>query len=199
MINTLWPEIVSRIEDPEPQIVSTVLDIVATLCLYAGDFMRTRVQQLWPLLVEIHDKTSGPPPSSGGAGKHASLIVTTPSPQNELLRLPASSQVPYETRSLSTAYVDNTSRTISESRVKAIVSVAQHAALDPDLFDEALMMLGAALADPEISRALDQRDADAVWLAKVQLGILPVKMPHCADRVRKWRLAEAPSHPVAVS
>ena len=43
LINTLWPEIVSRLDDDEPCVVASAMEIIGGLCEYAGDLMRKRL------------------------------------------------------------------------------------------------------------------------------------------------------------
>lgn len=53
LVNTLWPEIVSRLDDNEASICAAALDIIAVLCEHAKDFMRSRITDLWPHLRTI--------------------------------------------------------------------------------------------------------------------------------------------------
>lgn len=54
LINTLWPEIISRLDDAESYVRAAALEIVGMLCEYAGDFMLSRIIQVWPVLVAMH-------------------------------------------------------------------------------------------------------------------------------------------------
>ncbi|KAI6891854.1 ARM repeat-containing protein, partial [Hortaea werneckii] len=69
LINTLWPEIVSRLDDGEPQVQAGALDIIGVLCEHAGDFMRTRIIELWPGLAEVYRRTARDIVSNSGPGK----------------------------------------------------------------------------------------------------------------------------------
>lgn len=175
LINTLWPEIVSRLDDDELHVVATALDIIGTLCEYAGDFMRSRILQLWPGLVEIYQKMakemvnttrSTRLPTGAVAEQGAGAVMRTDiSLKQALARIHRSSP----------DYLDTTIRIAWTSWVNAITTIVKHVAIPPELLDEALHMLEPVLDEQNVIEALEVRNADALWLSRARLGM--VSMP----------------------
>ncbi|KNG48244.1 heat repeat-containing protein [Stemphylium lycopersici] len=57
LINTLWPVLLPRLQDPEAYIVSNALEIVALMCMHAGEFMRTRIEDAWDVFRRVYKRT----------------------------------------------------------------------------------------------------------------------------------------------
>ncbi|KAK4561723.1 hypothetical protein LTR86_004402 [Recurvomyces mirabilis] len=181
LINTLWPEIVSRLEDEEMHVQVAALDIIAVLCEHAGNFMRSRIVRLWPRLLEMHARIAKEIMVTGfGAAKagyreqeiHKSGVVTlvshNTSLQNAIVRLESS-------------LADHTNtnlRLLWAALVRTITASVRFVAPSPDIFDEALDMLAPVLEQEDIGQALEKENADAVWLARLKSGALaPPSMP----------------------
>lgn len=185
LINTLWPEIVSRLDDPEPQVLATALDIVASLCEYAGDFMRSRVLQLWPAILEINGKTAkeilqiSKPSSSKRKeqGSSRALVIQPEVLKKAIARMRAS---PAD-------YSDTSTRMVWSSLVKMVVSAVEFVGLPPERFDEGLEMLAPALEEEDVRRALERVNADAVWLVRMRSGV--VEKPVMPEMEGRWRFA----------
>jgi hypothetical protein len=52
MVHTLWPVLVSRLDDREAFVVASVLDCLGLICKGAGDFVAQRIEKLWPKIRE---------------------------------------------------------------------------------------------------------------------------------------------------
>ncbi|KAK3676156.1 hypothetical protein LTR78_003906 [Recurvomyces mirabilis] len=175
LINTLWPEIVSRLEDEEMHVQAAALDTVAVLCEHAGNFMRSRIVRLWPLLLEMHARLVKEILFTGyGAGKagykeqetHKPGAVALVSHNNGLHNAVArleSSPVDYTNTNL---------RLLWTALVSTITASVRYVAPSPDNFDEALDMLAPVLEQEDIRQALEKENADAVWLARIRSGAL---------------------------
>jgi hypothetical protein len=175
LINTLWPEIVSRLDDPEAHVVAATLDTIVLLCTHAGDFMRTRIIRLWPGLVDIHTRTAksilqntrikapamGSRQESQRPAPSTSLILRSESLALAIRRM----------RDARADYVDGSARAVWEALVRALTAMVEFTALSPEMFDEALAMLEPVIdEDPDVRKALERQNADAVWLARVRMG-----------------------------
>lgn len=168
LVNTLWPEIVSRLDDPEPHVIATALEIIALFCEHAVEFMRTRILQLWPVLVEIHQKTASEilqnvKPASSKRRNHASTELV---PMPDLLEKAVSRM-----RSSPADYSDTSTRLVWGSLIGTIVAVVRYVALPPERFDDALDMLAPVLGEDDVRSALERENSDAVWLARLRNGI----------------------------
>ncbi|KAF7188874.1 TEL2-interacting protein 1 [Pseudocercospora fuligena] len=185
LINTLWPEIVSRLEDEEPYVVATALDIIASFCEHAGDFMRSRIQQLWPALLETHSKLVKDivPIAQPAKGKSTldrdsnAVVVGSSRLKQALCRM----------RSAPTDYSDTSTRLVWTSLVHAYTAIVRYVVLQPEQFDEVLGILEPVLDDKDVREALEVVNFDAVWLIRLRNGdaSLPsaLELPHgLADR-----------------
>lgn len=186
LINTLWPEIVSRLDDPEPQVLAKALDIVAILCEYAGDFMRTRILQLWPVLIEIHQKTANqilqiakPVTAKRRDQTSTALVLGSDLLKKAVTRMRAS---PAD-------YSDTSTRLVWDSLVKTIVAAVQYVAVPPERFDEALSMLAPVLEEEYVRNALESENSDAVWLVRVRNGTVGLPAAPRAEDGSKWQFA----------
>ncbi|KAF2875277.1 armadillo-type protein [Massariosphaeria phaeospora] len=177
LINTLWPVLLPRLEDPEAYIVSNALDIVALICTHAGNFMKTRVESAWGLFKMLHRRVNRKTDnhSSRSSGKaHGSLhsanlnLNITPL-HHDLSTLTLSTPAPSPSSTSLDAfrpelYTDAPTRMIRESFITMLCAVSRHVAVHEELFYELLDMLEPVVARPDVKAALKQRNADAVWL-----------------------------------
>lgn len=169
LINTLWPEIVSRLDDSEAHVQATALDIIAVLCEHAGDFMRTRIEHLWPSFIDLHNAVTRdivqierPANSSRSAAKptSAAFVPSQGSLESAVARMQAS---PAD-------YSNTSTRLLWDALVALLTVVVQHVPLTPEMFHEALGILTPVLRQPQVREALEVVNADAVWLASLETG-----------------------------
>lgn len=156
LINTLWPEVTSRLFDEEVHVVSGSLRIISTMCEYAGSFMRSRIHSLWTELLamyrRIYYETRGDRPQ-----------INT---QNGA----------FVSRHSDTDYVDTSSRTVWQSLTALLVTIVKHVDIDAEMFDDILQMLQPLqTVDAEVREALEAYNPDAVWLATFKQGSCKVK------------------------
>ena len=168
LINTLWPEIITRLEDEEPHVVATALELIASLCEHAGGFMRTRIQQLWPNLHHIYQEVSkeivqGSQYPDTGMFKEKRQISTT-------IRTRGLTQALTAMRAAPADYTDTSTRLLWDSLVAVMTSITKHVSLTPEMFDDALEMLEPILEDQNVRNALEAENADAVWLVMSRNG-----------------------------
>lgn len=168
LINTLWPVLLPRLEDPEAYIVSNTLDTVSLLCAHAGNFMRTRIEGAWKLFKAIHARTSKRKDSRTHMSRTKSATLT------ELSNIiDPGSQLSTKTdigSSRLEVYVDSPTRMIWDALVRFLCSISEHMEMKDRYLDDILDMLEPVLARPEVKSALDSRNADAVWLRLYKLS-----------------------------
>lgn len=146
-INTLWPEITSRIFDSESHVVAASLQIVDTMCEYAGDFMRSRISALWPELVIMY--------------RRIAREINRQQTRNQ------SRSTEMALRQTDVGYVDVSNKTVWQALIDLLTTVVQHVGIDADLFEEALSMLQPIQAlDSRVQAVLEEYNADSVWLAR---------------------------------
>ncbi|KAF1847565.1 uncharacterized protein K460DRAFT_281540 [Cucurbitaria berberidis CBS 394.84] len=163
LINTLWPVLLPRLQDPEGYIVSNTLDIVALMCEYAGDFMRTRVEDAWDIIRKVYRRTKHQTDSRSKGGSLISTSLSISTIETSMTKLSMDSA---PTRDLfrPELYVDAPTRMVWKSFVDLLSAIAKHVTVREERFDELLDMLDPVLERSDVRQALEQCNADAVWL-----------------------------------
>ena len=191
LINTLWPEIVSRLEDKERYVVASALDVIGMLCQHAGDFMRTRVTQIWPKLKEIYHDLANEILESVLPGKmnshtprlESKALVTTGHLRQAVQRMHSSPST----------YGDTSARLLWSSLLKTIATLVHYTRMSPEMFDEALDMAEPVLGDIEIRAAFERENPDAVWLCEIKRGVIAKPIVPSLPSQVDWKFAEVTS------
>ncbi|KAK5730859.1 hypothetical protein LTR15_000797 [Elasticomyces elasticus] len=179
IINTLWPEIISRLDDREIHVQAAALSIVAVLCEEAGDFMPGRVVALWTELESMYARVAKEMISSSVGGrqvvKKQDRLDTMGS--NALISAASHESLDHALKRLQRSpdeHTDTGTRLQWEALVGCLTAVVRYVPLPPYLFDEALEMLGPVLQKAEVRAALEASNgnSDAVWLAMVRRGMV---------------------------
>jgi len=192
LINTLWPEVTSRLENGEVNVQVTALQIISVFCEHAKDFMRSRMLQLWPLLHEIYQRvakdvvfSSAPsnPRNDRERGTDANTKhganTTTPSLQLAVARMKAT---PAD-------YGNTLTRMLWDAVINTILTAIQYVSFPPDKLDEALGLLEICLDDEKVRKAVEAQNADAVWLVDMRAGRTTHIESPVVDDAHTWRWA----------
>jgi hypothetical protein len=196
LINTLWPVLLSRLEDTEAYVVSGALDVIRAMCVNAGDFMSGRVSEAWPTMKMIYRTRTGK-----AGTRMISHRSVGPSAQD------VRTIVPHQGQELSQRhnqhdYVDAPSRLIWESLVQLLTTIVEYVSIDDDSFENIVDMLAPVVTTrSEVRTALEARNPDAVWLAlqrtgtqephdKLETTKLPVCKPVTPTSKPQWQFAE---------
>ncbi|PVI06362.1 hypothetical protein DM02DRAFT_582754 [Periconia macrospinosa] len=166
LINTLWPVLISRLEDPEAYVVANSLDIVAMMCEFAQNFMGSRIDAAWDLIKLVFRRTINYEKrmkSSNSKIEPARVVdlsgITAPTSQSVI------------TNNISTGkelYIDAPTRMIRDSLVHLLCSIAKHVGIKEEQFDDLLNMLDSVLEREDVQLSLGKRNYDAVWLKLYQ-------------------------------
>ncbi|KAF2821424.1 hypothetical protein CC86DRAFT_331974 [Ophiobolus disseminans] len=165
LINTLWPVLLPRLQDPEAYVVSNALDIVALMCEHAGDFMRTRIEAAWDVFTKVHRRTKDRQ-GSNRTLPSSSLALKTIETGMQSLSVDAPSGSTYRPE----LYVDAPSRMIWNSLVCLFCAISGHVTVREERFDEMLQILDPVLEREDVRRALEMCNADTVWLRLYKKG-----------------------------
>ncbi|KAF2638603.1 hypothetical protein P280DRAFT_75379 [Massarina eburnea CBS 473.64] len=181
LINTLWPVLLPRLEDPEAYVVANALDIVSLMCEYAGNFMRSRMDAAWGLFRTVYRRCTKNTTTSSTSSS-SSLSKKTPGPAkmkttrlSDLSNITSSAKntsrsatLPIADSStftaLSSTYTSAPERMIYDSFVRLMCSVSRHVEIREEQFDDVLDMLDPVLEREDVKTALEVRNSDAVWL-----------------------------------
>lgn len=170
LINTLWPVLLPRLQDPEAFVVSNALDIVALMCEHAGDFMRTRIEDAWDVFGRIHRRTKQREDRRGGThslltGGIKGLSISAPTAYRPEL------------------YVDAPTKMIWNSLVGLLCVVAEYVTICGERFEQILEILEPVLERGDVKRALERCNADAVWLRLYKKDLTKGGMEAVMDRM----------------
>ncbi|KAH9835100.1 HEAT repeat protein [Teratosphaeria destructans] len=179
LINTLWPEIVSRLDDREEYVRAMALEIVGLLCEFAGEFMRSRIVQVWDAFREISWQVGTGDNGLRSAGCRD--VARSASKAGTLVATDLKTNTP--------------ARLLWNALIDTLSTVAKTVPLPPELFDEVLDMLGPVLeAREDVRTALEIENEDAVWLWRMQRGEVEMaNAPKCAGG-RHWMFAPVQVH-----
>ncbi|KAK5688596.1 hypothetical protein LTS10_000574 [Elasticomyces elasticus] len=178
LINTLWPEIVSRLDDPETRVQAAALSIIGVMCAEAGDFMRGRVVALWTELELMYARVAEEMISSSVGGRQSVKKQGRQETRGSNALVSASNesldQVLKRLQNSPDQHTDTGTRLQWKALVGCLTAVVRYVPLPPDLFDEALEMLGPVLQKAEVRAALEASNGnkDAVWLAMLRRGMV---------------------------
>jgi hypothetical protein len=165
LINTLWPVLLPRLQDPEAYVVSNALDIVALMCEHAGDFMRTRIEDAWDLIRKVYKRTKQY--ESRGSSKSPSLNISAIETSITRLSMGPSTDTDLSRPEM---YVDAPTRMIWNSLVGLLCSIAKHVTIREERLEEMLDVLDPVLGRADVRQALECCNADAVWLRLYKKG-----------------------------
>ena len=174
LVNTLWPVLLPRLQDPEAYIVANTLEVIGVMCEHAGSFMRSRIEGAWDTLKKVHlrtqdrsSKSSNKRSSSARAGLlTGGLKVRDVESGISSLTLSSSHSTPSPSMHLDRPelYTSTPTRMIYDALTRCLCAIASHVAVRDEQFEELLDMLDPVLARPDVRSALDKANADAVWL-----------------------------------
>ena len=169
LINTLWPVLLPRLEDPEAYIVANTLDVVALMCEHAGGFMKSRIDGAWDVLKGLYNRTGQRTRTHGQPLTQKKPLKTA--------RLADLSSITGTSRSATSEsidrtggsirneiYVDTPTKMIWDALVRLLCVISRHVMIIDEAFDDVLDMLNSVLTRDDVKQALNTRNADAVWL-----------------------------------
>ncbi|KAF2219036.1 armadillo-type protein [Elsinoe ampelina] len=170
LVNTLWPEIVSRLRDEEPGIVAAALRVIEGMGREAGGFMRGRVRDVWPELVRVGgrvmrevDGDAADTRRGGGAGRGVGREVEVRDKTGMAVGL---------TRRMEVGYVDPSVKGMWAALKGVMVVAVRDVGIGEDMFEDALGLLGPVEGmDEEERRVLEGVIVGAVWLARYKEGM----------------------------
>ncbi|KUI64962.1 TEL2-interacting protein 1 [Cytospora mali] len=208
LVNDVWPVIISRLHDPEPYVVISACGTLAALCEGAGDFLNSRIKTEWwdglgKWFFRVRDdarKNS----SKGGAGgltvaKSSRGSMPTGRQHHETaagsgIIIPArgghgggdTDGLQLETSSSSRPVAaTGLGRFASAAQtwdavVSLLIAIVSFVRVEDDIFEQIVDLLADDVLprNEEARRALEVVNADAVWLAMYERGLVgPLPTP----------------------
>ncbi|KAF2084100.1 ARM repeat-containing protein [Saccharata proteae CBS 121410] len=198
LINTLWPALAARLDDTEAYVLADTMDVIGAMCVHTGDFMRGRVESIWPRLKELY-RNGG---IRGTAERSLASAPAGPRRQTarQMIESAASASAPGQSAGTSSEgafggsgalqgyYVDAPTRIIRTHFFKLVVAIVDNLAIEEDMFDEVMELLGPILEiQTAVRESLERKNSDAVWLAllKLRVGRMNKEEDELADIMRE--------------
>lgn len=185
LINTLWPEVISRLDDDEVFVVAQALSVIKVLCEHAREFMRTRITSLWPRLQELHDSSSND--ANQGALHKESLtspIIKKDSPL-------ATNELTSSTNILLAIPDVSSIKLLKTNLVDCLTAIVKFVPIMPEMLDQTLDMLEETLEQDNVHEAFTVENHDALWLSRLRRGVvrMPSPPPMPGDVSRRFALS----------
>jgi len=193
LINTLWPEVVARLDDEEAHIIAAALGVICVFCENAKDFMRTRIVEVWPHLREIHASLKKP---SGGSMQHVSRdakLMQQPDVTASIMNVSARSNGT-SARDARWSEGDTSTALLQNSLVECVVAIVRFVQISPELLDQALEILEPAIDQDVVQYAFSDEAPDALWLLQMRSGRIPKPDPPIVPLNSRWHFASVHMH-----
>ena len=182
LIHTLWPTLIPRINDPEAYVVAETFEVVGSMCVHGGNFMKGRIEGIWPAIQKIYKNRTGK------AGTHAKSGQSTQRRGTTEIVVSSGSQ---KERESTKYYVEVPARIIWNSLINLLVRVVGHVGVTDEIYDDILRMLLPLIETRhDVKEALEAHNPDAVWLALLRLN-----NAKASSRMQVQTQASRPTHP----
>lgn len=172
LINTIWPVLVPRLDDPEAYIKASSLDVMSLMCKYGGDFMRSRLDDIWSLLFRLNPWTETSTKKKAVHTNSGILNLSRNKSQHGMENSMVRSTGTGVQWDLQQSYVDSPSKMIWESLLKLFMTIIRHVNIDEEKYEDVLdLMQPMLLKRGDIREVMESRNPDAVWLRMQRLII----------------------------
>ncbi|KAF3938246.1 hypothetical protein ABW19_dt0205301 [Dactylella cylindrospora] len=158
LINQLWPVVVERLKDTEPHILITAIKTITRLCIDCGDFLSSRIEEIWPVIRDV-------------ALKAKALVDKDRFLQKQKRGIKSVAQRTDVTGKSLNSYA--THNQIWGAVVPLFEAMAGYTRICEGVFDEIVGMVAQDLADGEegcegLREALEGVDGNVVWVETVR-------------------------------
>ncbi|KAF2675548.1 hypothetical protein BT63DRAFT_41268 [Microthyrium microscopicum] len=164
LINVLWPVLLPRLHDLETFVVAGALDAITLLCVHAGSFMKSRIEDAWLDIRALHARCW---PTHPRTYPKLALDQSQESPTFGF-KVEGFTQVPGAGISASSLRPSSHSPAtgIRNSLVDLLIAITKHIKVNDSMLDDLFeMLLPMAKANQSVHNVLESANPDALWLA----------------------------------
>ncbi|KAL2133402.1 hypothetical protein VTI74DRAFT_2445 [Chaetomium olivicolor] len=183
LVHSVWPVVLARLHDNEPYVVIAACKALEGLCKSAGDFLGARFKSewwgdgagklgKWVRRVKAEARAAqgrrGAPVGGGKGevGEGAGILVPVRTRDGEEARLVQSSMGGALRRFAQASQV-------WEAAVGLLTAIVGYVRVEDEMFDDILgLVVDVLLRHQELREALETVNADAVWLAMYERGMV---------------------------
>lgn len=170
LINELWPVLVARLEDSEAYVVAGACEVIGLMCTEAGSFMRTRIEEAWPMLTRVWRTRTGAASKGGKSDSTLTKLIVKADGVGSLTSQALTTTVPQVDEAERQYYVQAPARIVFDALVTLLCRIVDYVDISDELFDEALeMLLRVVEKRDDVREVLEKRNPDAVYLALLRL------------------------------
>ncbi|KAF3312203.1 hypothetical protein TWF173_007367 [Orbilia oligospora] len=167
LINQLWPVIIDRLQDSEPAVKITTINTITRLCIDCGDFLSSRIEEVWGVLVGIARKAK-----VGVDHDHDDERIKR-SKRND-----GKKQVVVVRKSVGAAVVGGYAvhNQIWGACLQLFEAVMGYTRVSDRIFEDVVGMVGREFVEGEeegytkLKEVLEKMDGDVVWLEMARWG-----------------------------
>ncbi|KAI9167495.1 TEL2-interacting protein 1 [Paramyrothecium foliicola] len=182
LVNAVWPVVIARLHDEESYVVVEACEALCHLCETAGDFLSTRIKSEWSQGLGSWCRRTKQSAtrrttytSSGGDGLELGkgktgikIPIRSADGIQEKSQLVESSKT-----SIGGLGQHSAHKKVWEAVVKLLTAIISFVQVNEDIFESILDLLTDAMeGDVEVRSALESINADAVWLARYERGLI---------------------------
>lgn len=207
LVNDVWPVTVGRLHDPEPYVVISACGTLAALCESAGDFLSSRVKTEWwdglgKWCYRMKDEARKSRRGGGGVGAAKPSRSSMPGRQHKAdggdgILIPVRGGG--EESALGLQLEAPSSRTVSSglgrfasaaqtwtAAVSLLIAIVSFVRVEDLVFEQILDLLAddVLMSNEEARGALEIVNADAVWLALYERGLVEPSPAPAMEGVR---------------
>ncbi|KAF2836719.1 ARM repeat-containing protein [Patellaria atrata CBS 101060] len=184
LINTLWPVLVSRLDDPEAYIVTGSLDVMAAMCKHAGNFMRSRIEDIWGDISRLYRLRAI---KNTLISSHSSQRPVSTKLHELRPIVSVAKTTPTAVGSFSGQYIHTPTKMIFESVIRLCIAVVEYVEVNEETFDDVVELLEPIIEErPNLQDAIERRDPDGLWLMLIKRRIARQTQEDCKDYDREW-------------
>jgi hypothetical protein len=166
LINSVWPSLMPRLLNYNDDAldfetsynICAAADTAAAFCRAAGDFMASRVDQIFPRLAKVFQKLSD---ANNGPGKQSTPRATS-------IEMAVQSLAP-SSMGISKQTLRTSNGMVLISFVKLLTIILSHVRVSTDVGNDIVSMLAPfSQQNSEVEDALEAYNSDALWLRRRQ-------------------------------
>lgn len=188
LVHATWPVVLARLRDPEPFVVVAACRALAALCASAGDFLGSRFKSEWwggseslrEWVRRVKREWAGRVrPGAGPSMKRAvgEILVPSRAGGEEGVLVQSSGSVSASFAGGGGGALGRFAQAslVWDAVLGLLTAMVSYVRMEDDMFDDILgLVIDVLPRHPELREALETVNADAVWLALYERGLVRV-------------------------
>jgi hypothetical protein len=182
LVNSIWPVVIDRLQDPEAYIAVEACRALAGLCAAAGDFLSSRFKTDWADWLrdwcrKVKRQASASPSWTRPRGEAGASWGKESDDSRVLIPLRAGDSLsgkaitPIVASSSGSLGKFASPARVWEGAIELLTALVSYVQVDEEMFDDILDLLSDVLErNVQVREALEAVNGDAVWLSRYERG-----------------------------